>query len=286
MRRSAYNAAGVEVGKATTSVDVAITGRIIYVSGSGNDSNSGLAESAPKRTLQAAASLTEPGDTVLVMNGTYSSANIGGNILSITRPGAPDRWVAWMAYPGQKPFIKAANWNAISIEADYIIVEGFTLEGNRASITMDQALRNEENIADPITNGNGISVSGLTGAGGPVKHVIIRGNQVRDFPGGCIGASRADYLTIENNRVFRCAWYSPYANSGISVYQAWNSDSSTKTKIFIRGNVAAENYNYIKFIFSGSEPSKRYYSDGNGIIIDDARNTQLGSNIGRYTEGF
>jgi parallel beta-helix repeat protein len=274
--------AGRVVATATFDVSVNI-GRVIYVAGDGNDAASGLAHTTPKRTLQAAHAITQPGDSVLVMNGTYTEPNPRANILTITRSGRADAWIAYIGFPGHQPLLKARNWNAIGVQASHIIVEGLTLEGNRADVTLDEAEAEANNLANPVTSGNGIGITPQHGnPEARPAHVIIRGNEVRDFPGGGIYASEADYLTIERNRVYRNAWYSPYANSGISIYQPWNSDNSAATKMIIRENIAYENYNYIPFYYSNPDPALRKVTDGNGIIIDDFRNTQHGSKLGIY----
>jgi hypothetical protein len=277
-----FDQSGRQVASTTLDVGVNI-GRVIYVAGTGSDPASGLSESAPKRTLQAAHAITQPGDSVLVMNGTYSQANAKANILTISRNGRSDAWIAYIGYPGHTPLLKARNWNAVSVQASYIVVEGLTLEGNRAEITLQQAQAEANNLANPVTSGNGIGITPPhSNPDQRPAHVVIRGNEVRDFPGGGIYASGADYLTIERNRVYRNAWYAPYANSGISIYQPWNSDNSTAVKMIIRENVAYENYNFIPFFYSDPDPSKRRVTDGNGIIIDDFRNTQRGSPLGIY----
>jgi hypothetical protein len=64
-----------------------------YVGGQGHDNATGLAAEKAFRTLQHAADRTRPGDTVLVLNGTYRVAGPAwnGNVLSITRPGMPGK---------------------------------------------------------------------------------------------------------------------------------------------------------------------------------------------------
>jgi hypothetical protein len=83
-----------------------------YVSASGSDSNNGTSLDAPFLTIQKAAGLTNPGDTVYVTNGTYGP-------LSITRSGsASGGYIAYQAYPGHHPTInKTGNfWSAVQIK--------------------------------------------------------------------------------------------------------------------------------------------------------------------------
>ncbi len=277
-----FDQTGRQIASSTFEVAVDI-GRVIYVSGNGNDAASGLSETTAKRTLQAAHGISQPGDSILVMTGIYSEPNPSVNVLNITQSGRSDAWIAYIGYPGQNALIRARNWNAIAVQASYIIVEGLTLEGNRAEVTLSQAEAEATNLNNPITSGNGISITPTrtTPAIRPA-HVIVRDNEVRDFPGGGIGSNGADYITIERNRVYRNAWYSPYGNSGISIFQPWNSDNSTAVKIIVRENISYENYNFIPFFFSGDDPTQRRVTDGNGIIVDDTRNTQRGSPLGVY----
>ena len=94
-------------------------------------------------------------------------------------------------------------------------------------------------------------------------------------PGSGIAANGADYVRIENNLVHNNSYYSPYATSGISFYQPRSIDSSGATKMYIRGNTVYQNENKVPFWFSDEfNPSKRTITDGNGVIVDDARNTQ------------
>lgn len=252
------------------------TGKTYYVSGLGNDSNTGLSVSQAFRTLQRAADLTAPGDTVLVMNGIYTSAD-NTNILMVNNSGLPGNWIRYRAYPGHKPKLELNyNWAGISINgASYIVVEGFTVQGNAKTITLAEARREQNNLNNLRTVANCIGVASRYDLPSQrPHHIIIRNNTAVDCPGGGIYSNHSDYLRIEGNTVARNAFYSPFANSGISIYQSCDIDSSTKTKIFIRRNITYKNENKIPFYFSNPDPSKRSISDGNGIIVDDNRNSQ------------
>jgi parallel beta-helix repeat protein len=253
-------------------------GRTYYVSGTGSDNNDGLSTGKAFRTLQRAADQTQPGDTVLVMNGTYSQAEPTWNVLSIETSGRADAWIVYKNYPGHTPKIKARNWSAIGVDgASYIVVEGFTIEGNRDEVTLEHALSQKSNLNNPITSGNCIGVAPKYQSNPEQRshHVIIRKNTVSKCPGGGIYTVRADYVRVEDNVVWGNAFYAPYANSGISFYGNWNSDASTAAKMFIRRNVVYGNKNLVPFYYSNvDEPGKRSITDGNGIIIDDSRNSQ------------
>jgi parallel beta-helix repeat protein len=249
-----------------------------YVAGSGSDQNSGLTPQSAFRNLQTAAARTQPGDTVYVMDGTYTHPNAFDNILTVTRSGTPDAWITYKAYPGQRPRLVSRNWHGICVqEAAYIVIEGFELEGNNHQITLQQAIEQQQNLNNPLTSGNGIGIHPSLAAT-PVNshHVIVRNNTVYGFGGGGIYSVKADYLTIENNVVHDNALYAPYGCSGISTFQNWNSDAATGVKMVIRSNTVYHNQNLVPFYLMGR------ITDGNGIIVDDSRNTLLGSTQGQY----
>jgi len=246
-----------------------------YVSGTGNDNHSGVTPKTPFRNIQKAADLTQPGDTVYVMNGVYTNDYPNGNIVKITRSGTANARITYQAYPGHSPKLVSKNWNAFSISgASYITIDGFELQGNNSNLTLEEAISEKNNTDNPLTSGNGIEVRAYDDK--YPHHIIIRNNEVYEFGGGGIYTYHADYVTIENNVVYNNAWYSPYGNSGISNYQNWNSDGYTGYKMIIRGNITYNNQNLIPWFQAGK------VTDGNGIIIDDARNTQNGSTLGVY----
>ena len=250
-------------------------GRTLYVSPSGSDNNDGLSEAQPVQTIQRGVDKSMPGDTVLVRKGTYSVADSGNNIVTLMRSGTAAAWITLKAYPGEKPLLQSANWQAISVQASYILVEGFKIVGNRDQVSASYAASEASNTGNPLTNGSGIGIS--TRYQHPEihsHHVVVRGNEVYNCSGGGIYSVQADYVLIESNIVAGNSWWSPYAASGISVYQNWNSDSATGYKMIIRGNSVGSNSNKIPFFYSSNDPAKRVITDGNGIIVDDARNTQ------------
>lgn len=138
-----------------------IMAKSYYVSVNGSNQNHGLSASSPLATLQKAADLTRAGDTVYVMNGTYTQPNPDDNILTIRNSGTSHNWIRYKAYPGQHPKLKSKNWHAIDLQgASYVAIEGFTLEGNNDNITLDYALSQKDNLANPATSGNGIGIQG------------------------------------------------------------------------------------------------------------------------------
>lgn len=254
-----------------------------YVNAStGNNSNSGLSVEKALKTLQKAADKTAAGDTVFVMNGTFvKDFSYSSDVVIENSSGSADKWIVWMNYPGHKPVISFDSWRAFNIQGSYIEVNGLTVKGNNSNLTLEQALNQPKSCANPSGsydgrfNGNGISADGRNGK--RFHHLKIKNCTVYDCGGAGISFIQSDYITIENNIVYNCSWYTLWASSGISLWQNWNSDNGTGIKNFIRNNVCYGNRQYVPAIAFNCG-----FTDGNGIIIDDSENTQNGSTLGSY----
>jgi hypothetical protein len=259
------------------SYSVPVSSLTYYVSGTGSDSNDGLTEATAFRTLQHAELLTQPGDTVYAMNGTYTN-NICTtcDVLDIYNPGTATNWIKYKAYPGQTPVVSFNGWEGIYIEstASYIEVSGFTVIGNNANVTLAQAQAQSTTTPDPAFNGNCIAIDGRSGTDTiRPNHINILNNIVSECGGGGVGTAWADYVTISGNTIYNTAWYSIYGASGISTWENWNSDTSTDYKMFITGNRLFGNKQLIP-TFNVNPPA---ITDGEAIIIDSTRNSVYNS---------
>ncbi|MFN6485188.1 MULTISPECIES: right-handed parallel beta-helix repeat-containing protein [unclassified Nostoc] len=247
-------------------ISAASTATTYYVSGTGDDKKSGLSTSSAFRTLQRAANLTLPGDTVLVMNGVYKNIPGGaGAVLSIKRSGNANAWIKYKAYPGHFPKIQHNTWNGIVLSngVSYIEINGLEVIGNNANITLAYALSQKYNRSNPLTSGNCITIDGSSSR---VHHINILNSKVHDCGGAGIGVMAADYLKLDNNTVYNNAWYTVYGTSGISILNSWNFDGNQGYKIFLTNNKLYNNRMYVPWIDAGR------ISDGNGMIVDSSRN--------------
>jgi hypothetical protein len=247
-----------------------------YVSGTGNDSADGLTIATAFLTLQHAANVTQPGDTVYVMNGTYSNSCPSCDVLDITIPGTATNWITYKAYPGQAPIISFNGWEGIFFEptAAYVEVNGFTVIGNNANVTLAQALAQSTSNPNPIFNGNCIASDGRMGtATMRPNHIRILNNIISECGGGGVGTAWSDYVTISGNTIYNSAWYSIYGASAISTWENWNSDSSTGYKMIITANRIYGNEELVP-VFDNNPPE---ITDGEAIIIDSTRNSAYNS---------
>lgn len=245
-----------------------------YVSGNGRDKNDGLSTSTAFRTIQKAADLTQSGDTVFVMNGLYTNSSLTGDVVTITHSGSPSAWITYKAYPDNSPHLKFNGWSGFNVSAaSYIEVNGFRIEGNNDNVMLDYALSQENNLSNASTTGNGIAAFGDV----PTHHIKVVNNRIYKCGGEGISFVHSDYITVDHNQIYNNSWYSPYGTSGISLYQNVNTDNNTGYKMFITNNISSGNYNYIPFYYMGK------ITDGQGIIIDDSKNSQFSSPFGAYS---
>ena len=237
-----------------------------YVSAyTGSDGNAGTSTGAALQSLQAAANLTRPGDTVIVESGTYSSNQYGGPVLSINNSGTGGAPITYEAASGANPVINVTSSGngGIDVNASNIVVSGFTIQGDAQSLSVGSA---EGQGADNATTANGINVGNVGAA--IVSNVQILNNTISNMPGGGVQAAYADYLTVKGNTIDGNANWSPYGESGISIYASQNADGSTAVKTFILDNTVYNNKELVPEYGTGA------ISDGEGINIDDNSNSQ------------
>jgi parallel beta-helix repeat protein len=212
----------------------------------GNDSNPGT-QDQPFLTINHAANLTNPGDIVVVGDGTYQNAPGQQTVLHTNRSGAPDSYISFKAQHqfGAK-LVNVGGFDAVLVESKYIEINGF-------DVTSDGATN------DCINAYN-------------TSYIRIIGNHTHDCASYGIQALRGDYYWIEGNVVNNNAATSPNDASGISINLARATDDAPGFHIVIRNNVVFSN---LEAICGACQ-----HTDGNGIIIDDFRNEPERKGIG------
>jgi parallel beta-helix repeat protein len=252
----------------------------------GQNSADGLTEATALDTPQAAINKAFSGDTILLRGGNYPVGVGAMSFDSARHRGSDTSWLTIKNYPGEQPVFKwsraTANYCAIWLtDAAYVEISGLTLVGWNDEITLSEA--QADTTASLIFNAVGIQADGRDGtvtrdSTNRPHHFHIIGNTIRNFSGGGISFIQSDYLELSGNTVEDCSWYSIWAGSGISIWQAWNFDSTNADyRIRVTGNRLYGNKALVIW------QSRGYLSDGNGLIIDDFRNTQNSSPRGAYS---
>lgn len=263
-----------------------------YISPGGKDTNDGLTQQTPFKTFAAALKHISPGKTLCVMPGEYK-ATAWNDLITMDKSmsGRPGEYVTIKALdPANKPVLFATGtgvWNAININASYVIIDGLEVKGDNAAISYDEAYDcarrhfYKDNQPDwgvtALYNTNGISIGGTGQKSSRPDHVIIRNCVVHDLPGCGISAIQADWITIDHNVVYNNAWFTMYGCSGISFLTPVNNDDDTSSyKMVITNNICY--CNMTKVPWTGT--SNFTLSDGNGIIID-VNNKPDGSGVAK-----
>ena len=246
-----------------------------YVSPSGDDKNDGRTEKTAFADPQKAAKLAQPGDIILLMEGTYHRAptsSIHEGVFAFRRAGTPAAWISLKNYPGQHPVLTSDAWNTIKVGRGsaaepskesalaYLEVRGLHIRGN-ADIVKEKYADLIEKV-NPLTNSNGIGGFGNHETYTP-HHLRFADNVVEFCSGAGIGMGDCDWVTVENNVIRNNCWWMIYAGSGISLLGTANFDSADNVyKSLIRNNQVSGNRCFVKWKQIGK------FSDGNGIIID------------------
>jgi parallel beta-helix repeat protein len=233
------------------------TGKTFYVAPGGNDGGPG-SEAQPWATLGWAAKTLNPGETVLVKDGTYPG-------VYVTRSGTAGKPITFRAAPGAKPNIVITEINSPGFlleGASYIDIQGFSLDYRVPGVENANGKRWEGGIT--------IKSNDYGAARVYAHHVNVIGNSVHGFPGGGIGSGQADYIRIEGNTIWETALWSEYDTSAVSLYQSRDADLAPGFHNVIRANTVFKNENKVPGTGIGSTT----ITDGNCIIIDDGRNTQ------------
>lgn len=133
MKGKATRAAGLTILVALVWACPPGRGETYHVAPHGSDPHAG-SRTRPFRTIQRAADITRPGDTVIVLDGVYGWR--GKHLpLDIKRSGLPDAWITFKAENKWKAILTGRNKAAYYINfhgpLSYIRVEGFQIKNCR-----------------------------------------------------------------------------------------------------------------------------------------------------------
>jgi hypothetical protein len=190
------------------------SGTVRYVSSTGNDANTGTAQS-PWRHLQFAANQVAAGDTVCARGGTFNE------LLSITSGGSDAAGeIAFEAYPGEQPVldgtglsIPGGQWGLITLQdVSRVVVRGFELRNYSTASTasvpiglyvtgaghgirlLDNHIHDIKTTASGCAaNAFGLKVDG-TQLATSISELVIAGNEVDHLVLGC-----SESLSLDGN---------------------------------------------------------------------------------------
>ncbi len=249
-----------------------IHGAVIFVSPDGEPDAPGTKD-APMASIEEAAKRLQPGDTLLLRGGVYTGTHPDA-LAFIRAHGTPENWIRIANYPGERPIIQFNSQRGLSLQGvRYLILEGIEFYGESDKIEPAEAIAYGERFDNTEEReyryfGVGIRIEGLPGEGrgGYPHHVVVRRCRIYHTAGGGIAVARGDYLLIEDNEIFNTSYFSPWGESGISVWESANFDHRQDVyRTVIQRNRCYRNDNKVRFWIT------KTYSDGNGIILDALR---------------
>ena len=188
----------------TIAAVTACAGTCYYVSPTGSDSNPGTS-AAPFQTIQHAADIVNPGDTVVVEDGTYNGGCAAlTQTVTVNRGGSPGNFVTF----------KSANKYGAKLDGGKICRDGWVI-GNGVSYVRIQDFE--------IT---GYAASGGTWADalqldcGTCSNIDILGNKIHDIGKICTDTANgqngifmnANSITVEQNTIYNIGRFAPGEN--------------------------------------------------------------------------
>ena len=215
---------------------------VFYVSPTGDDNNEGTLPSEAFGSVNFAAAQLEPGDELLLLEGTYEEEWRPDTSIMITAKGTPDAWITITAFPGHDVAVLGPQRNSFKLEgAEYVELGGFELIGSGTELL-----------------GAGVHIEN------PSHHITIFDNVVHGFPAGGINVTGSSHITIAGNEVFDNARFHPGQHSGISMWRPQNlgfPDGPLGYSNVIVGNRVYGNQNTV--------PGELGITDGNCVILDE-----------------
>ena len=271
----------------------------LYVSASaGNGGNGSLA--SPFNTIQKAVNSWKKGDIIYVRSGTYFNDNHGNgtnndHVVNLSPAyynisTAPDIYnpLVIRNYSGETPKIKFDGSGGIiggrsGVEANFIEISGFEIEGPNANITYNDAITNRTSFVNQVAvNPNAQPQKKFTGRGIAIwsgHHIILHNNIVYNCPNSGIRVNNGDYVVIAHNQVYNSTWWSFNAESAIVIAQSKHIDDKTyKIKMRITHNKTYDNINKIPYF------NKTYMNNGtcDGVTASSSRSDKYGCDVQDY----
>jgi parallel beta-helix repeat protein len=212
-----------------------------YVATTGSDSNNGTSLNSPFKTINKAASVVSPGQTVLVKGGTYAP-----NVLIIDRPATAAQPVLFAPYGTDKVIIDGANspTNAafIQLNASYTTLQGFFVQNSRQNAIACWSATGAQVIGNAITGcvGTGVWCGGPSGGGS--SNNLVKDNTITN----CVLMNKDHSMGSAGGwgGGIGLQWTTGSQAIGNLVYENWGEGiliiSGTNCKVI--GNTVHDNY--------------------------------------------
>lgn len=199
----------------TIAAVTACVGTCYYVSPAGLDSNPGTS-AAPFQTIQHAADIVNPGDTVIVEDGTYNGGcGAGTNTVNVSRSGTSGNVITFKSQNKYGAVLNGGNvcQDGFNLDgASYITVQDFDITGYAAGATSGYAV--------------GIEIDCTSCSTG----IDIVGNKIHDIGKVCTDTANgqngiyiaASHITVERNTIYNIGRFAPGENGcnpGTAYYQ-------------------------------------------------------------------
>jgi hypothetical protein len=286
-----------------------LTGKTYYVATNGVDEPQNGTFAVPFASLQYAASVAKPGDTVLVRGGVYNKLFT----LTQANSGALTAPITYAAYGAETPIIDGGNPNQLKIPggqnglvtlngASNIIIEGFTIQNyTTASVSdvpigvyvtgvsdNDQIINNHvtkitttapatargcaNNIASETSNALGIDAYGDVGTESRyITNLVVAGNLVDHLLTGC-----SESMSMTGNVSYYAILSNEVAyNNNIGIDSTgWEDDGKLYDFArygIIRGNAVHDIHT------EPNNPDYNYYG-ADGIYVDGGANIIIEQN--------
>ena len=218
-----------------------------YVSPTGSDSNAGTS-AAPFQTIQHAANVVNPGDMVIVRDGTYNNAavsGVGSKLIVMSRGGTAANHVVFTAEHKWGAKIDGLNNTSATgweFSANYIDVRNFECEGfsdtcmenyNGGSSSGGQFISITGNNIHDVGRYCTTTTTGRDGIFISNDNVTIEGNQIHDIGRGAPGEVLSGVTCVDSVNTLH------YQNNDHGIYV--DAGFTSANNVTIKNNVFYRN---------------------------------------------
>ena len=257
-----------------TAITVA-SGPTYYISPNGNDSGNG-SQSTPWRTVQKAANTVNAGDTVVLMDGTYTQGSV-----NFSRSGTADKPIVFKAQNKWKAVIASTSGcePGFSIKASYITVKDltFSVAGSACSTytSSNAHIRAWNTVkatpSNPTTGAVGFHADGLKLTSGRARSEGLKSNQDYTIIEN-VEADNALELFNNKNSIIRNNLVTGQDQAGVSIFAKGGVRNAQ-----IYNNVVRNNHAYGMGIYLGGYSCDACFFDPNTKI--EAYNSVAYNNV-------